>query len=61
MTDPSGKQCSEEGQDRRCGCDESIALRAALEAVTAERDYLLTGITDAEARVMRQELAKELA
>lgn len=27
--------------------------------VTAERDYLLTGVSASEARVMRSELAKE--
>lgn len=42
-----------------CGCDESKALRAELTRVTRERDYLLTGVSESEARVMRAELAKE--
>jgi hypothetical protein len=42
-----------------CGCDESKRLRAELAVVTAERDYMLTGLDPNEVRVMRQELSKE--
>jgi len=42
-----------------CGCDEANALRAELKAVKAERDFMLTGWSESEIRVMRQELAKE--
>jgi hypothetical protein len=42
-----------------CGCDEAKRLRAELAIVTAERDYMLTGLDPSEVRVMRQELAKE--
>jgi len=34
-------------------------LRAELAEVTRERDYLLTGVSDSEARQMRIELQKE--
>jgi hypothetical protein len=42
-----------------CNCDDSIALRAELATVTAERDYLLTACSPSEIRQMRAELAKE--
>lgn len=42
----------------KCGCDEANQLRAELAVVTAERDYLLTGVDLSELRVMRQELGK---
>jgi hypothetical protein len=42
-----------------CGCDEAKRLQAELAIVTAERDYMLTGLDPSEVRVMRQELAKE--
>lgn len=42
-----------------CNCDESLELRAELKIVRAERDYMLTGLSPTEIRVMRQELAKE--
>lgn len=52
-------------EDETCSCEESLALRAELDvtradllAVTAERDYLLTGCSASEVRVMRSELAK---
>lgn len=33
--------------------------RMDLNEIKAERDYMLTGLSDSEIRVMRQELAKE--
>lgn len=48
-----------EPEPEACGCDESKKLRAELETVRAERNYLLTGCSPSEVRTMRQELAKE--
>jgi hypothetical protein len=40
-----------------CNCDDSIALRAELETVRAERDYLVGMASPDDLRIMRQELA----
>lgn len=49
-----------------CSCDEATHLRGLLKAarseldtVKRERDYLLTGCSSHEIRVMKQELLKE--
>lgn len=42
----------------KCSCPESLALRAELATVTAERDYLRGMASPDDLRVMRQELAR---
>ncbi len=45
--------------DDCCGCDDSIALRAELETVRAERDYLLAFHDASEILQMHKHLAAE--
>lgn len=42
-----------------CNCDDTIALRAELAIVTAERDYLAGMADPSDLRTMRQELARD--
>lgn len=44
-----------------CGCDDSKRLRAELERVTRERDYLLEFVDPKEVLQMQRELADEAA
>jgi len=52
------RKCCPDCDCDRCGCDESIALRAELETVRRERDYLAGMASIEDLRVMRQELAR---
>lgn len=49
--------CKDDGAEV-CSCPESLALRAELATVTAERDYLRGMASPDDLRLMRQELAR---
>lgn len=54
----SAQKRAEANKVDRCSCPESLALRAELTTVTAERDYLRGMASPDDLRVMRQELAR---
>lgn len=52
--------CKDDGAEA-CGCEESLALRAELATVRAERDYLLAFHDATEIRQMRADLREQWA
>lgn len=53
------RKCCPDCDCDRCGCDESLALRAELATVRAERDYLIAFCDASELIQMRRHLAAE--